>query len=904
MTKENDETMIISDHDDNDNDLNWYYQSIDHITVTPSSSSSLYRSSEFRFDHDNDDDVNDYYDPMFLHVQIESMNRWMINNNNAIDNDDDYYTATKNNNYNDIVLSTLQQSFTDLLINHQVHRIYIRMNHLSSHSFPNNDLDYYYINNNHYRKSIPNKQRNNGPSGLLIEVDFFLENENNNNMNYYHNLKKRFIMLLRDMIYQRFIIAPVSTSLDNPRLHRYIHIEKQYNNKLDSFNSNNNNHNNNNKHCSSNHDSSHSTATSNTTTTTDQYCTMSTTTPSTRRVTTVLPMESSSSMFSSEGLVSFIKNYIHSIPSSCQQDLSSSIWNIRDGNIWSQCLLGNTIFFDQNYYNENKINHHQRINQLSSFLLNRQRSLYMEWKIEDSNTPNKEALSFTMGVQYVLEEKNKNRRNESNNVTQWKISVKDILPPGLSSSLDSTVLSNKKDIHNSCLLFNKETYIHVMDHHQSTTVVDDVKTTNDASTIEIDSSGSCESTHKSIIPIWNNNNFIDHSYDSSNVDELWIHSSKLKSGKEFNISSPCFIIKQHHRPIQDNKEGKCFNTNSNDNEQQSCRLNEHHEEKRSNQKKQHEMTYNFWSIKSTLLRHGGQDGEGTYLNTITNEHNSCPVTVSVTQAIPRVIQPIWKSLHGVIYNDHYNNKDTASSTTTIPTMYSQDSDQQFTYISWHDLEYSNVEYLDHHNPFLLLSYQYTIPPNSLFVLSFDYKPLYLSFEQFPGDANRGFELPSAHGIFRIETSSFHNHYNSSESLINYNQCLNQIFGIDKMNNHFFDNGVHNTTTINDNSNHHQRRRDDAIVLLQIELYSNSLLILTPLPDMSMPFNVLSFTCTLYAFVIGSLFNLLIKKANVSISQKLKKKKVDDDDLNNTRKNKLIQIVNYIRNKIKGNFQKY
>ena len=35
----------------------------------------------------------------------------------------------------------------------------------------------------------------------------------------------------------------------------------------------------------------------------------------------------------------------------------------------------------------------------------------------------------------------------------------------------------------------------------------------------------------------------------------------------------------------------------------------------------------------------------------------------------------------------------------------------------------------------------------------------------------------------------------------------------------------------------------------------------PVPDMSMPFNVISLTCTLYAFVVGSLANLLVRKSS-------------------------------------------
>jgi phosphatidylinositol glycan class T len=50
------------------------------------------------------------------------------------------------------------------------------------------------------------------------------------------------------------------------------------------------------------------------------------------------------------------------------------------------------------------------------------------------------------------------------------------------------------------------------------------------------------------------------------------------------------------------------------------------------------------------------------------------------------------------------------------------------------------------------------------------------------------------------------------------------------------------------------------------LYSTSLLIMSPVPDMSMPFNVISLSCTLWAFVLGSLLNILVKRGTESIKR--------------------------------------
>lgn len=52
------------------------------------------------------------------------------------------------------------------------------------------------------------------------------------------------------------------------------------------------------------------------------------------------------------------------------------------------------------------------------------------------------------------------------------------------------------------------------------------------------------------------------------------------------------------------------------------------------------------------------------------------------------------------------------------------------------------------------------------------------------------------------------------------------------------------------------------------LSSNTVLLLPPLPDLSMPFNVLSLSCTLYAFIIGSTMSLLIRKASQAVQEEL------------------------------------
>jgi Gpi16 subunit, GPI transamidase component len=101
-----------------------------------------------------------------------------------------------------------------------------------------------------------------------------------------------------------------------------------------------------------------------------------------------------------------------------------------------------------------------------------------------------------------------------------------------------------------------------------------------------------------------------------------------------------------------------------------------------------------------------------------------------------------------------------------------------------------------------------VPPLTTLTVSLDFVPILLNFQSFPADPNRGMELtPTIVHVFPL---------------------------------------------------------DCHVDVSPIPLYSNSLLLLPPVPDMSMPFNVISLTCTMYVFCIGSIVNLLVKRASDKI----------------------------------------
>jgi phosphatidylinositol glycan class T len=114
---------------------------------------------------------------------------------------------------------------------------------------------------------------------------------------------------------------------------------------------------------------------------------------------------------------------------------------------------------------------------------------------------------------------------------------------------------------------------------------------------------------------------------------------------------------------------------------------------------------------------------------------------------------------------------------------------------------------------LVLTLNTTLRAQSDFQYGFEYDPVFLSIETFPADPNRGFEIPPVRVMM--------------EPLCN-----------------------------------------DTDLPRKFSLFSESLLFLSPLPDASMPFNVLSLSCTLLAFLVGSLLNLLVRRASERLKYKL------------------------------------
>jgi Gpi16 subunit, GPI transamidase component len=131
-------------------------------------------------------------------------------------------------------------------------------------------------------------------------------------------------------------------------------------------------------------------------------------------------------------------------------------------------------------------------------------------------------------------------------------------------------------------------------------------------------------------------------------------------------------------------------------------------------------------------------------------------------------------------------------------------------------------------------------------LLLDYDPVFLSIDSFPGNANRGFEFPPAMASFQCGTTS-----------------------------------TTRATTVH--------------------LYTDTQLVLSPLPDMSMPFNVISLTCTFYAFVVGSILNLAIKKASKHVKDQLNPDNTEPDSLAGKIKAKVSSLFRGVYQKLRHAF---
>jgi len=257
-------------------------------------------------------------------------------------------------------------------------------------------------------------------------------------------------------------------------------------------------------------------------------------------------------------------------------------------------------------------------------------------------------------------------------------------------------------------------------------------------------------------------------------------------------------------------------------------------------------TNSYLSVDRTIDMPKGVANHGIFRTVYRNERrNASPakvgiddlatVVIETLDTYPKFIKPLLQSLSVRLYQGYG-----AGSAEFVPSMGAVSTSVLHETISVKDLARERAfELTPNIDGSVSLRVTTAIPPDSSLWISLQYTPRFSSFEHYPSDPNRGVDILPSYG-------SFHSFRNSSAYMV----CPSG-------------DSSNNTTTDCFSEG------EDAV---SFRLYTSSAIAMPPVPDMSMPFNVISLTCTLYAFVIGSMVNFLVRKSSQSISDAYKGKK--------------------------------
>ena len=161
----------------------------------------------------------------------------------------------------------------------------------------------------------------------------------------------------------------------------------------------------------------------------------------------------------------------------------------------------------------------------------------------------------------------------------------------------------------------------------------------------------------------------------------------------------------------------------------------------------------------------------------------------------------------------------------------------------------------------------TLPPESVVTVEYDIKKLFLRYTEYPPDANHGFHVGSAALAISLPSS-----FSSSAGLnwSPYNAVTDSISetAMSRLTSSMFENMP-------------SSKRKSGYGYNNVLIYSNSILIRPPIPDFSMPYNVITLTCTVLALIFGNVFN------NITRTFAAYPVKVDD---RTTRRKKIMRVV--------------
>merc|ERR1711957_129933 len=110
----------------------------------------------------------------------------------------------------------------------------------------------------------------------------------------------------------------------------------------------------------------------------------------------------------------------------------------------------------------------------------------------------------------------------------------------------------------------------------------------------------------------------------------------------------------------------------------------------------------------------------------------------------------------------------------------------------------------------------------------------------------------------------------------------------------------NSTAIPSTQQQHQQQQQQQ--QQQYRIYSKSILVLSPVPDLSMPYNVISIVSSFYCFIIGYCLNTLVSKSTLKMKKDFlgEGDKSDDGDGGTKKENgKMARIKTRLQNIIKS-----
>ncbi|CAG8474801.1 14065_t:CDS:10 [Acaulospora colombiana] len=124
----------------------------------------------------------------------------------------------------------------------------------------------------------------------------------------------------------------------------------------------------------------------------------------------------------------------------------------------------------------------------------------------------------------------------------------------------------------------------------------------------------------------------------------------------------------------------------------------------------------------------------------------------------------------------------------------------------------------------------SLPPNSLTTLSINFDKVFLKYTEYPPDANRGFDIGSA------VVSTISPQMVDDLDYVSARKCI----------------------VNNDGGGNNNLSGVVGCLYFPIRIYTETLLVSLPTPDFSMPYNVITLTCTVIALFFGSMFNLMTR----------------------------------------------